>query len=587
MQLGGKSVIITRNVRLFGSHSTTNRMRGFDFMSASSKKKLRKEAAEAKLTERQLQEQAEAKKLKITSIAFVAVMVVVVLVGAAILLSNGVRNSGIIDRNTIAATIGDKELDSVQMNYYFTDQVRTQYQQWQSIYGDSLTTYLGMMGLDVNKALNKQSSGHEEGETWADHFLHDALDKAKSDYALYNKAIAENHKLTEDEQTEFDYNMEMLDFYAAYTGHKNANQYLKTVYGNGANVKSYKEYAEISAIAASYYTAHEDSLSYEDAAIRAYDKEHSKEYDSYSYAYYYLSSSSFLEGGTENENGTKTYSDEEKAAALKKAEEAANSVASAKDISAMDKAIAALEINKDKENVASTKKELDLYGNLPVVIQSWLSDSARKADDITALPNETTSVDADGKETKTVNGYYVVAFMSRNQNLEPLANVRHLLVQFEGGTTDKDGNKTYSDTEKAATKAEAERLLQVWKDGAATEESFIELVKEHTDDAGSKETGGLYEDIHPASGYVDSFKAWSLDVDRKPGDTGVIISDYGYHVMYYVADDALTYRDYMISETLRSTEMEEWYNGIVDPVTAATVKTDRMNLNMVISSLIG
>ena len=38
-------------------------MRGYDYMSASAKKKLRKEEQAAQLTEKQLQEQKEAKKL--------------------------------------------------------------------------------------------------------------------------------------------------------------------------------------------------------------------------------------------------------------------------------------------------------------------------------------------------------------------------------------------------------------------------------------------------------------------------------------------------------------------------------------------
>ena len=86
---------------------------------------------------------------------------------------------------------------------------------------------------------------------------------------------------------------------------------------------------------------------------------------------------------------------------------------------------------------------------------------------------------------------------------------------------------------------------------------------------------------------MDSFKAWSLDVDRQPGDTGVIISDYGYHVIYYVADDSLTYRDYMISEDLRSSAMEEWYEGVMETLTVTQGKTNRLNLNLVISSMFG
>src|SRR5699024_3329595 len=100
----------------------------------------------------------------------------------------------------------------------------------------------------------------------------------------------------------------------------------------------------------------------------------------------------------------------------------------------------------------------------------------------------------------------------------------------EDGTTE-NGETVYSDEEKATAKKEAEKLLQEWKDGEATEESFAELAKENSDDTGSKENGGLIEDLYPGANYVENFLDWSIDPERKAGDTGVIESPYGYHVM--------------------------------------------------------
>ena len=91
-------------------------MRGFDYMSASNKKKLRKENAAAELTAKQQKQQAEAKKLKTISVTFVVLMLVVALTAASILVVRAVNNTGIIDRNTIAAVTGKHELNSVQMS---------------------------------------------------------------------------------------------------------------------------------------------------------------------------------------------------------------------------------------------------------------------------------------------------------------------------------------------------------------------------------------------------------------------------------------------------------------------------------------
>lgn len=553
-------------------------------MSASDKKKLRKELAAAQLTERQLKELAEAKKTKRLSIAFVVIMLAVALTAASILGVRAVNNSGIIDKNTIAAVTGEHKLSSVQMNYYLGDVIRNQYNQWSSMYGESLSMYMMMSGLNVNQPLNEQVINQETGETWADSFLSQAMDKALSDYALYDKAMAEGFKLTEEEESSLKVNIEQMKLYAMYYGYKNPNKYLQAIYGYGSNVESYDEYARISYIASAYYNKNRDALKYDDAAIRAEDNKDLNKYSSFSYASYYLSSSTFLTGGTKDDKGNTTYSDAEKEAALKKAEEAAKSLLTAKDIIELDTAIKALEINKDNKNAASTVNTLVMYSDIPASMQSWIADKARENGNITMIPNESTTKDADGKETKTVNGYYVVLFQGKDENLRKLANVRHLLVQFEGGTTASDGTKTYSDAEKAKAKAEAEKLLQEWKDGAATEESFIELVKKHSDD-GSKEEGGLFEDIHRESNYVDSFRNWSVDSARKSGDTAVIVSEYGYHVMFYVGDDELTYRDYMISEDLRATDIEKWHSDILKTVTIKAENTKRLNTDIIMANL--
>ena len=84
-------------------------MRGNDFMSASSKKKLHNENASAKMTERQIAEQKEAKKLKIYTIAFVAVLIVMIAVAVYTGITNYIASSGIHEKDTIAATVRDQQ----------------------------------------------------------------------------------------------------------------------------------------------------------------------------------------------------------------------------------------------------------------------------------------------------------------------------------------------------------------------------------------------------------------------------------------------------------------------------------------------
>ena len=109
-----------------------------------------------------------------------------------------------------------------------------------------------------------------------------------------------------------------------------------------------------------------------------------------------------------------------------------------------------------------------------------------------------------------------------------MVNVRHILIQPEG--TNDDG--TYTDEAWAAAEKKANDLLTEWKNGEHTEESFAFMAAENSADPGSAENGGLYEDVYPGQ-MVDAFDAWCFDASRQPGDTGIVKTDYGYHIMYF------------------------------------------------------
>ncbi len=133
--------------------------------------------------------------------------------------------------------------------------------------------------------------------------------------------------------------------------------------------------------------------------------------------------------------------------------------------------------------------------------------------------------------------------------------VRHILIQPEGGTEDESGTVTYSDEEKAAAYAEAERILEEWKSGEATEESFAALANTHSKDGGSNTTGGLYENINIDASYVEPFRTWAVDVTRQPGDTAIVETDFGYHIMYFVSGE--DYFTYQVAEQLVAQRIQD------------------------------
>ena len=552
-------------------------------MSASDKKKLRKEQSATILSEKQRQEQSEAKKLKIQTISFVTAMVLVVCIALGVLGVRAVNNSGVFQKNTIAATIGNRELNSVELNYYYNDAVSEYYNEWYEQYTTYTDTYLKIIGLDTTKPLDEQIQDEKTGKTWAEYFIDAAIEQAKSDFALYDLAMKEGFALPSNEQTTLDNTLNNLETYAMLYGYSNANQYLRAMYGYGSDTESYSAYTERSAIADAYYNAHQDSLVYDDTAIRDYETDKVNNYNSYTYHYSYLSYTDFLQGGTKDDDGKKTYSDEEKDAARAALKAAAEEMATATSVEDLKAKAEAAEVN-DNSKLAVNEETNLLHTSINAALGEWLAADERKEGDIAAIPNTSTTENEDGEEITETNGYYIAIFHSKTDNTDKMANVRHLLVKFEGGTKDDEtGETVYSAAEKATAKTEADGYLKTWQEGDATEESFIELIKKHSDDSSAKE-GGLFEDIHPDSSYVANFLNWSISADRKAGDAEVIETEYGYHVMYYVGDDELSYRDYMITNEMRSADQEKWYNGILETVTTAVGDTSKMNLGLVLSA---
>ena len=540
-------------------------------MSASRKKMIDREQRAAALTERQKQEAAEAKKLKLYSILFMAGIVLMI----AIVIATSVISSGIIERNTTAITINGEKVSTVELNYFYIDTI--------SNFMESSGAYASMLGLDTTKPLNEQVYDSAAGTTWADYFLDTAISNAQASYALYNDAKANGYELADASKENLELSMDNLELYAMLYGHSNTKSYLTAMYGRGANEKSFEKYMEIQFYANDYYADTYAGFTYTEDEIRAKDEENPQNYSSWNYNYYYLAASKYYEGGTENENGTLTYSKEEKAAAAAKAEADAKKLTECKTVEEFDAAIAALEVNADSTTAVSTDASNRRRTGIESALMDWVLDDSRKEGDMTYAANSSTKTDDDGKEYKEVNGYYIARFRSVSDNTYALKNVRHILVNFAGGTTESNGITTYSDEEKAAAKAEAQAILDEYLAGEQTAEAFGKLAESHSTDNGSNTNGGLYEDVYPGQ-MVDPFEEWAYDESRKVGDTGLVESTYGWHVMYFDGDSENNYRDYMITNDLRANEVAAWETKLTENSPVERFNTSKVNGTIVLSS---
>ena len=140
-------------------------------------------------------------------------------------------------------------------------------------------------------------------------------------------------------------------------------------------------------------------------------------------------------------------------------------------------------------------------------------------------------------------------------------DVRHILIKPEGGTKDGSGNSIYSEDEWEACRKEAQAILDQWLAGEATEGSFGALANQYSEDPGSNTNGGLYTQV--ADGDMKAaFNDWIFAEDRKDGDYGLVKTDIGYHVMYFVGSE-----DIWMGE-VRSTILSERVDKFVEQIKA-------------------
>ena len=534
-------------------------------------------ASKNKMAERQRQEAQEAKKLKVYTTTFWIVMALCLCIVVTTVLSNPVKN--VLYKNNVAVTVGDHEVSSVELNYFFIDTVNDYINQF-----GEYASYL----LDTTTPLNKQVIDKESGETLADSLLKAAESTLKRTYALYDLAMEKGFKLDEEDEKAIDTLVTNMEFYAMYYGYGDVKSYLQGIYGNGSEVESYKEYQRINLIADRYYAEYAETLDYNDEQIREYEagkdgegenaKDRFHNFSSVTYSYYYVACNKWAPEKDDKGNKIEYTADQLKEA-REKAKAAAEALAAGKfeDLAAFDKAIGEMEINKDEKTKPTASRFEDQL--VPQVshkdVREWLISKDLKEGDLTVIENSTGEGDK-----KEVKGYYVVRFGSLDENRFNLKDVRHILIKFEGGKYNSTtGQTTFTDAEKKAALEKAEKIYNEWVKSGASEEDFKDLVEEHSGDTASVEDGGLYENVYPGQ-MVEKFEDFCYDENRKAGDHGIVESTYGYHIMFFVGDSDVTYRDFMIKAELRADELEEWLDDLVEKLDYELVSKKHVEMDM-------
>ena len=230
----------------------------------------------------------------------------------------------------------------------------------------------------------------------------------------------------------------------------------------------------------------------------------------------------------------------------------------------------------------ATLLEGNEYALISTAYNEWFIEEGRKIGDIGAVPYY--PVDEEGNKAETAEGYYVVLFLGEDKHEENLVAVRHILKSYTGGTTDENtGETVYSDEEKKAASDKIKEIQAEWEASDKTEETFAELAKKYTDDSNGSE-GGLYNELYRGWA-VEEFDAWCFNEARKPGDVGIVDTEYGSHLIYFVEVRDVTYREYMITMDLRAADSEAWFTELRDNYSnnAKIGNTSAMNTDIIMA----
>lgn len=510
-------------------------------MSASTEKKLRQAAREAGTDKKTLAQEKEAKeKAKRKRRVTLGTVGVFLLIALILLL-----NSNLLYRST-ALTIGDEDYSASKLSYYYGNQ----YYYWVNQYG----SYASLFGLDTSsgiKGLDDQSCPMmEDGSSWRDYFLQAAEDAMIQEKAMCDYAEEKGITLTEEELAAVEANFEGMDEYAKAQGFANADKLFAANYGPGVNTELIRGVYQQAALANKGLTAYTDTLEYTDEEIHQQYESYAGDRDYFDYAYYYVAAEATE---VEGEDGKTT--NEVSPEALAAAEKTANDILDAYKAEEGDDALAKLDAAV-AANVAdaSATHAANTQGSSLGVYKEWLMDSSRKAGDITVTENDNQS------------GYYVVAYLARENNDYNMAQVRHILIKAEA---DADGN--YTAEAKAAARERAEEILAEFEAGDRTEDSFAALAEKYSEDAGSSANGGLYDSVVKGQ-MVQEFNDFCF-AGHKAGDTGIVYGESGsyagYHVMYYVGEGE-NYADSIARSDLINTAVAEWIEELTAAYTTST-----------------
>lgn len=447
----------------------------------------------------------------------------------------------------------DQSVSIAEYEYYYMrayNQVRYQAQYYQYYYQTSNGYDLSLTPEEQTQT-TKDADGNEI--TWAEKLHEDTLEIIQLHKAYYNEALKMGLKLTKADEAFIDKQIEDLRDEAKSAGSNSSssnsenkvtyslNAYLRKVYGGSINERFLRKQLKIQVLAQKYLTERTNEIAkdYDQKDIDAEYKKDTTAYDFVTFRAYTFKTTELTKEDKETDDALKARQAKANAEVKKNANDFYNAVTNDATFTAKAK-----ELNKDTADYNVDKETK--YSMLKSTAQSTFSEDAAKW-----LFDSSTKVGSKKLFSDEENGKYIVVLALSKPHQEQTVTARHILFQ----TKDQNSGNDLSEEEIAKKKTQAEDVLKKFNEGDKTEDSFAALANEYNEDTGSSSNGGLYEHIYPGQ-MVTEFNDWVFDANRKAGDVELVETDFGYHIIYFVAKDGKDYYDSAIRSSKANEDIE-------------------------------
>lgn len=433
---------------------------------------------------------------------------------------------------SVVATVDGQKISIGMYDYYYASIV-SYYEQYASY---------GYYSLDTTKDYSKQYTTDDDGNkiSWQKFFEIEALKEVEQITTYYSKALEEGVTLTSAQKKTIEKQISTLKDSASQND-VSLDQYIKANFGTYCSEDTIRIMLEQYYLSANYKGKFKCETKVTDNDVDKYYNDHKNDYKKIEF-YYIASPYDATDDNSKNES-------------IKTAEKIMAKMKDKKSVVALVPEVYSSYIDSQVKSSMEQDSKLTEKKAREEAIKSYesnvvttVSGSESPFDDKmnTWLFSDDTKVGSKKYYIDESAGYIYIVLKTSKASVEEneTYTVRHILVAPESGSNSSSSTseKTeYTDEQWAAAKKKADNILAKFNKTDKSEYEFAKLAEQYSTDSASTSSGsndsfgGLYESVTLGQ-MVPDFEKWSIDDSRKYGDTGIVKSDYGYHIMFFIND---------------------------------------------------